>query len=91
MSWDGGLAPGWVGGRSGFCPALGCLLLFPPADETEYEYSGSEEEDDGRGEEGEPRYGGQRGGFCSFWSPLGKECQACRLALWQLTDPLSSL
>ncbi|KAL7982923.1 hypothetical protein Chor_013529, partial [Crotalus horridus] len=39
---------------SGFCPTLGCLLLFPPADETEYEYSGSEEEDDGRGEEGEP-------------------------------------
>lgn len=62
-------------------------MLFPPADETEYEYSGSEEEDDGRGEEGEPRYGGQRGGVCSFWPPLGKECQACRLALWQLTDP----
>lgn len=30
-------------------------VISPPAEETEYEYSGSEEEDDSHGEEGEPR------------------------------------
>ena len=32
---------------------------LPPAEETEYEYSGSEEEDDSHGEEGEPRWAWQ--------------------------------
>lgn len=36
--------------------ALGELTaVVSPAEETEYEYSGSEEEDDSHGEEGEPR------------------------------------
>lgn len=39
----------------------------PPAEETEYEYSGSEEEDDSHGEEGEPRWAGQvEVGGCHF-------------------------
>lgn len=70
------LAPGWVLWGIRVLPCTELPLAVPSADETEYEYSGSEEEDDGRGEEGEPRYGGQRGGVCSFWPPLGKECQA---------------
>ena len=34
-------------------------VISPPAEETEYEYSGSEEEDDSHGEEGEPRWAWQ--------------------------------
>lgn len=41
----------------------------PPAEETEYEYSGSEEEDDSHGEEGEPR-----------WATPPAEGQPCALA-----------
>ncbi|TFJ98461.1 transcription initiation factor TFIID subunit 6 [Platysternon megacephalum] len=46
-------------------------------DETEYEYSGSEEEDDSHGEEGEPREGPLRPGDTwdvAMWAGVGQDC-----------------
>lgn len=60
--------PGWGLGRR-----MKEQRWAPPAEETEYEYSGSEEEDDSHGEEGEPRWATApaQGQPCSQpWGPL---------------------